>query len=425
MSFPCLVSLLSAFALVSPAAIACSCSPSNLGACERAASATAIFTGRAISSTVVGNAKTFTFEVTTSFRGVQAQTIQVSSSVFGPACGTDFLDGIDYLVYAHQQEGRFSTGMCSGNMPVSKAAADLRYLRGAQSAFSKNARPPGYLFGYVSNRKSDLAWLKQPTWQIEGVKVTATAPDGSIAETSTREDGSYEFLSLPSGKYLVQTVPSVAFASSIKNEFAELKQGSCALVSFSGIERAELQGQLLDSGGVPVESGIIHLHPLGTMLNSIEVGTSTELESDIKDGKFLLNVPPGRYRIGSAKPDGTVLHYFPQEVTLNESSQTRLQLQLPKQLTKTLRGTVVDLNGLPQLNTKITINGTSPDGSITFGVIPNAEKGAFHFEVPDLEYEVIADFSSCPFEVISKVYVPKGLKGPVKLVLPLHRGACR
>lgn len=114
---------------------ACSCAapPAPAVALGRA---DAVFAGRvtAIDTPLLsritgsGNVRQVTFAVSDVWKGEVPQEITLSTAASSAACGYEFDQGDDYLVYAGESRDGLSTGLCSRTQPLSTATEDLRAL---------------------------------------------------------------------------------------------------------------------------------------------------------------------------------------------------------------------------------------------------------------------------------------------------------
>ena len=113
-------------------AYACSCA--SRGSLEKLENYAAVFTG-----TVVGKggkkrfahdtSRKYTFQVDTAWKGVSDSRATVYSLDGGEAsCGYSFAKGKRYLVFTYEEQGSLKTNLCSGNLQVEGAAAELERL---------------------------------------------------------------------------------------------------------------------------------------------------------------------------------------------------------------------------------------------------------------------------------------------------------
>jgi hypothetical protein len=74
-----------------------------------------------------------TFAVARNWKGSDQSTIVVNTPASSASCGVDFVQGLEYLVYASENEGILQTNLCSRTTQLGAASEDLAVL-GAGSA---------------------------------------------------------------------------------------------------------------------------------------------------------------------------------------------------------------------------------------------------------------------------------------------------
>src|SRR5690606_4132600 len=115
---------------------ACTCVPSG-PPCEAAWRTDAIFLARVVSIATRPGAtfgpRTVNMRILTAFRGIEGESVEVTTGAGAGDCGYDFEAGRDYLVYAYRNGGRLATGICNRTRPIEEAEEDLDYLHAAAS----------------------------------------------------------------------------------------------------------------------------------------------------------------------------------------------------------------------------------------------------------------------------------------------------
>ncbi len=138
-----------AFFLANPGcAFACSCLPPGTPQ-EELGKSDAVFAGKVVqvSGQVDGGAAETVevrFEVSQVWKGAESRTVLVKTPGSSASCGFNFEQGREYVVYASQQEGNLTSGLCSRTTLLASAADDLAVL-GSGTAPSGEAETPATL----------------------------------------------------------------------------------------------------------------------------------------------------------------------------------------------------------------------------------------------------------------------------------------
>ncbi len=126
---------------------ACSCAPSGTPQ-QEFSQADAVFVGKVVGS---GNnllnifqntlaqyipfipyhfsgSRTFTFNVSTSWKGVTQNSVIISTGAGDADCGDSFASGTDYVVYAYRSGVELTTNICRRTAQTGSAPQDLAYL---------------------------------------------------------------------------------------------------------------------------------------------------------------------------------------------------------------------------------------------------------------------------------------------------------
>ncbi|CAM3954721.1 hypothetical protein COLU111180_16390 [Cohnella lubricantis] len=143
-------------------ASACSCVGGD--AKERLERASAVFVGQVVDrggreSFEHGDLREYTFRVEQAWKGVSGSPMTVYSYDNGEAaCGYTFKEGETYLVFSYSNEegDQLQTNLCSGNVPISEAGADLELL-GAGIAIDHDTSAP--IYGDSKSSSSSLTLM--------------------------------------------------------------------------------------------------------------------------------------------------------------------------------------------------------------------------------------------------------------------------
>lgn len=92
-----------------------------------------IFEGALLSETSVADANrvkersVYVFESTRTYKGPVKKKVEIYS--VESTCGIRFSTDTTYLVFAYEDEGLMTTGLCTGTAPVERVGHTIRYLR--------------------------------------------------------------------------------------------------------------------------------------------------------------------------------------------------------------------------------------------------------------------------------------------------------
>lgn len=395
-------------------AFGCSCAGERLP-CRAALSTEVIFTGRVVAADARPTETRYTFQVTRSLKTTAAATIDVTAGNDGASCGVRFEAGQEYLVFAYHSGGTLVTNLCSGSTPIAFAGATLRFFATFPSGVP--AADAVLLHGIVTQRESDLIRGGEASWPAAGVHVIAWQGTQRIAETTTAPDGTYSFSRLPAGPYRISVEGPGDFRTPRTGALATAAPGKCEEISFYNAARAQLGGVLRDADGELDESTDVVLLPAGAAPKPVP-GQDSELETDTDSGAFLLEVPPGRYRLGFRELGYTDLVYYPRELLLEAGGNPRIHFQLPRRRHQTVEGVVVDSTGRTVEGASVSLAGQAPDGAVISGSVVTPASGQFEFEVMPLDYEIRVRIAACGDSPVAKAVVRKDQRDPVRLTTP-------
>jgi carboxypeptidase family protein len=186
-------------------AFACSCK--LLSAHDRYQNADTVFVGTAVSKT--DSADHIRFHIDESFWGTTGDSIVVRH--YDPViCDSfSFKVGEKYLVVAYKQNDELTVTSCNQGSGIVYATGDIHALRA-----QREGKPLPYVYGVV---------LSKSGMPLVDARVTlhsqANPNSSALMETRTREDGYFEFRSVPPGGYLVKARPKTG-GSPIRDSFA-------------------------------------------------------------------------------------------------------------------------------------------------------------------------------------------------------------
>jgi hypothetical protein len=330
-----------AFALQS--AEACSCAAT--AQCELPLGYGLVFTGKVVSKQVVrpaavpgnrppppapsGLPAVVTFAVSEYLRGHAGHEVRIETTDGCCACGYKFTEAVEYLVFAREDRGGWTTNTCTPTQPLRTASALIEQLRSVRS----NALA-AQLFGFVGRAPQDprfeSMWKTEP---LESVRVRAVGTRGTF-ESITSTAGAYAFRELPADTYHIEaslpaglTIADAAFRTPKRLFEVRTDTRGCE-ANIRVLADGQLSRVLVNAQGRPVRGSIraIVVDVAIDPLQSSVVSHETEA-----DGKFRLPfLAPGKYRLVVSPErvgqiDYKVRVYYPG--TISESDAHVFELQ--------------------------------------------------------------------------------------------------
>lgn len=147
------------------------------------------------------------FEVTKQYRGQAGNPAIVHTPSQSSACGFEFQQGHEYLVYAFKPTGgSLTTGLCSGTHEVTgRLDADLQWLEALPSA-----PPGGSIIGHVQSQRQD----DHGRYDSRGLPEIAVSIKGpSPVQVSSGTDGNFRVDGLAPGTYEVSAALPKEYAA--------------------------------------------------------------------------------------------------------------------------------------------------------------------------------------------------------------------
>lgn len=368
--------------------LACSC-VANVLPCQRFGFSDAIFVGKAIGVKKEKGKETSQeiestiFVVEEAIAGVKSKQIVVNNKT-GSSCDVSFAQGETYLVFANGNAKKgYSTGYCSGNLPIDEAGEDLLALRNLPTTGAG-----GRLYGNVSEslKKRDVEYAVMPGVNI---KIREIGGRRKIYNAVTDGEGNYELI-VPQGKYkITPTIPTYAETGIFSEDSIFVKDRGCAEKSFVVENKSQINGKVVDSQNKPVAEIRVELVSVdGEKPEPFsDNGGSTEAT-----GEFSIeNVPSGRYTLSvnylttpdEESPFPTV--FYPNsserknaaiiEVGLGQRIDNLILRLPPRIATQKIYGTVIFPDGRPAVD--ITVNLQREDSDISFSYTRADKDGNF------------------------------------------------
>jgi len=236
----------------SPIAFACSCVVPG-PACQAfgAPYPQAVFVARVDGIVRGPQDNVVSLRVSESFHPDVHGTVNVRTASYPAACGYNFKEGQDYLVWASASNpSDLRVDRCSPTRPLQEAGSDLDYLRSFSSRevtswiygeawqyiFDPEFTPPDPALARDQRSPEPDRSMKP----LANLTVIATAANGRTYQSVVDSEGQYKMLGLPPGKYSVRLdAPRTMMVWPEQTEF-DLRPRGCGHVDF----RAQIDGRV-------------------------------------------------------------------------------------------------------------------------------------------------------------------------------------
>lgn len=388
---------------------------------------------------------TYRFAVQESFGGIEGGEVEVVTGMGGGDCGYRFVQGAQYVVYAHRdpRSGRLSTSICSRTRPVADASEDLVFLRGLTN------RTLGVTLQGGVHKADYSGSAEKPPFdkRLAGLPLVVEG-EGLRRELKTDAEGRYQLAGLKAGTYTVKvTLPDELFTYRAEEKVTITERG-CGNASFFVADNGRISGKVLDSEGQPVPKIVLEVRRAEEA--DAERRTYHNFVSTDEEGNFVIQpLKPGGYIIG-VRLDGisfpdAVSNRYPRvfypgvseladatPITVGRAGEhvTERVLRLPPRLTeRSIEGTVVLADGRPAENANVGYQELSASGnSSSYGAQTDA-RGRFTVKVYDgFTYLISAHINTGknggqmhaePIEVTAVAEMQ-----PIKLTISEPNGSC-
>jgi hypothetical protein len=226
------------------------------------------------------------FSVGESLKGIAGQEIIVRTHSQSSACGFEFEDGSEYLVYAYSKNGEWWTDHCTRTHKIETANddADVQWIHGLAKA-----PQGGTIFGTIQS----FSPTDRDVFPLSNIKVDVNGPISKAISTDT--SGHFRMTALPPGTYTVSAVAPSGYTAFSPTKVSVNDRG-CAEVPFSTRLDGHIGGHVYFCNGVPAGGLVITAENID--LEPWAAGKQT-LTTSSKDGSFDFSpLAPGRYVLG-------------------------------------------------------------------------------------------------------------------------------
>jgi hypothetical protein len=246
--------------------------------------------------------KVFHFAVDKAFRGVEGNTVEVTTNPNTASCGYDFVEGQRYFVYARRdsRDGKLTEHLCGPTVPLDKAARDLAYAEEAMAGGVNGAWIVGAVIKHNRGAFVDYG-TRTP---LAGIDVILEEAYGGkwLARTMTNSDGRYEFRDLGVGSYKVRASFPVgprewSSAGKANDHVVTIREAArCELESFILTTSGSVSGRVLAPEGSPLPQQQLALIPIDEIGKELSPSLSPTASSARENGSYYFaDVVPGRY----------------------------------------------------------------------------------------------------------------------------------
>ena len=284
-----------------PSADACTCISSG-PACQAFWTTDVVFDGTVLKIDSISRDETFsdrTFQVTEfvvtlqvrqNWKGVEGETVQVTTSGSGASCGFDFKMGSRYLVFASSggSDSRPRVSLCSFTRAYNgtgEPAAFFASLGGLETG--------GRVFGTIQSFTPSFSSSRSPM----DLEVRLTGNGRTL--TTTAKAGRYEFSGLAAGNYGLSVLVPDGYSTWMPTRPVEIpNRRACFESDFGLTPSGRISGWVVDARGRGVSNVEVEATDADIVLDRQNYFQTVSARSD--DGGFfeLRGLPPGRYIAG-------------------------------------------------------------------------------------------------------------------------------
>src|SRR5271165_2638576 len=194
------------------------------------------------------------FHVTERLRGEVGSEVVIRTASQGSACGVEFLEGAEYLVYGYQQaNGEWWTNTCTRTHEIIDAEhdPDLMWIRGLAKAQNGST-----ILGTVTQAQPDFVNNGYQIKPLGGISIQVKGPERRSVRTD--DQGKFSVSNLPIGNYEVSPEypndlgPSAPLRVSVRDK-------GCAVVHFSAQSDGIVDGNIFNADLMPASGLYIRL----------------------------------------------------------------------------------------------------------------------------------------------------------------------
>jgi hypothetical protein len=288
-----------------PSADACTCMSSG-PACQAFWTTDVVFDGTVTTIEPTSRQETFsgrtfpvsefvvTLQVRQGWKGVEGETVQVTTSGSGASCGFDFKMGGRYLVFASRggSDSRPRVSLCSFTRAYNGS--------GEPAAFFVSLGAPetgGRVFGTIQSSTRSFKPPNSSSRSPMDLEVRLTGNGRTLSTTA--KAGRYEFSGLAAGNYGLSVLVPDGYFTWMPTRPVEIpNQRACFESDFGLTPSGRISGWVVDKSGRGVSKVDVEVTASDIELDRQDFLEVASTQSD-NDGFFeLRDLPPGRYIAG-------------------------------------------------------------------------------------------------------------------------------
>ena len=288
-----------------PAADACTCLSSG-PACQAFWTTDVAFDGTVVKIDPTSRDETFsdrTFQVTEfvvtlqvrqSWKGVEGETVQVTTSGSGASCGFNFKMGGRYLVFASRggSDSRPRVSLCSFTRAYDGTGETAAFFT-SLDAPEAGAR----VFGSTQLMQRSFTSGSSHDRSPMDLEVRLTGNGRTL--TTTAKAGRYEFSGLAAGHYGLSVIVPEGYSTWMPTRPVEIpNQRACFESDFSLAPSGRISGWLVDARGRGVPNVVVEATGAEIALDRQKYLEVVSARSDDSGFFELRDLPPGRYIAG-------------------------------------------------------------------------------------------------------------------------------
>ena len=223
--------------------------------------------------------------VVESLKGIAGQEIIVRTQSQSSACGFEFEDGSEYLVFAYSKKGEWWTDHCTRTHKIESVNddADVQWIHGVAKA-----PQGGTIFGTIQS----FSPADRDVFPLSNIKVDVNGPISKAIITDT--SGHFRMTALPPGTYTVSAVAPSGYTAFSPTKVSVNDRG-CAEASFSTRLDGHIGGRVYFSNGAPA-AGLVMT---AENIDAEPWANKQTFTTSSNDGSFDFSpLAPGRYVFG-------------------------------------------------------------------------------------------------------------------------------